>query len=143
MGTHPIFESDFDCLTETPCRTVSTVLIGTIRVRIRMRTQINLTIHRLINNRTIKLPTILLNMVAVKAPLHINQIRLVATPVLGMNFDHIYQKTIAVLNPWRTTDSAVINEVDLTGPFVNCMALGTAMLMVGKVQFGFIYGIGA
>jgi len=62
---------------------------------------------------------------------------------LGINFDHIYQKTIAVLNPWRTTDSAVINEVDLTGPFVNCMALGTAMLMVGKVQFGFIYGIGA
>ena len=86
---------------------------------------------------------------------------------LGINFDHIYQKTIAVLNPWRTTDSAVINEgmvfdrevskgfdyrriwikknekVDLTGPFVFCMALGSAMLMVGKVQFGYIYGIGA
>ena len=33
--------------------------------------------------------------------------------------------------------------VDLTGPFVFCMALGAAMLMVGKVQFGYIYGIGA
>ena len=86
---------------------------------------------------------------------------------LGINFDHIYQKTIAVLNPWRTTNSEVINEgirfklhfyyfyfifehiyknvckVDLTGPFVFCMALGAAMLMVGKVQFGYIYGIGA
>jgi len=62
---------------------------------------------------------------------------------LGINFDHIYQKTVAVLNPWRTTDSEVINEVDLTGPFVFCMALGSAMLMVGKVQFGYIYGIGA
>ena len=31
----------------------------------------------------------------------------------------------------------------MTGPFVFCMALGSAMLMVGKVQFGYIYGIGA
>ena len=62
---------------------------------------------------------------------------------LGINFDHIYQKTVAVLNPWKTTDSSVVNEVDLTGPFVFCMALGAAMLMVGKVQFGYIYGIGA
>ena len=37
----------------------------------------------------------------------------------------------------------MVNEVDLTGPFVFCMALGAAMLMVGKVQFGYIYGIGA
>ena len=62
---------------------------------------------------------------------------------MGINFDHIYQKTVAVLNPWKTTDSSVVNEVDLTGPFVFCMALGAAMLMVGKVQFGYIYGIGA
>ena len=81
---------------------------------------------------------------------------------LGINFDHIYQKTVAVMNPWKHTSSEVINEgtkpkltqnwpefdltkflVDLTGPFVFCMALGAAMLMVGKVQFGYIYGIGA
>ena len=62
---------------------------------------------------------------------------------LGINFDHIYQKTIAVLNPFKHTESAIVNEVDLTGPFVFCMALGTAMLMAGKVHFGYIYGIGA
>lgn len=62
---------------------------------------------------------------------------------LGINFDHIYQKTIAVLNPFRHTESSIVNEIDLTGPFVFCMALGTAMLMAGKVQFGYIYGIGA
>merc|ERR1712130_126299 len=62
---------------------------------------------------------------------------------LGINFDHIWQKTMAVMNPWKTTESSVVNEVDLTGPFVFCMALGAAMLMVGKVQFGYIYGIGA
>merc|ERR1711970_439535 len=33
---------------------------------------------------------------------------------LGINFDHIWQKTIAVLNPWKHTSSEVINEVDLT-----------------------------
>jgi len=62
---------------------------------------------------------------------------------LGINFDHIYQKTVAVLNPFKHTESAIVNEVDLTGPFVFCMALGTAMLMAGKVHFGYIYGIGA
>ena len=45
---------------------------------------------------------------------------------LGINFDHIYQKTVAVLNSFKHTESAIVNEVDLTGPFVFCMALGTA-----------------
>ena len=29
---------------------------------------------------------------------------------LGINFDHIYQKTVAVMNPWKHTSSEVINE---------------------------------
>merc|ERR1712212_889275 len=34
MGTHPIFESDFDCLTE--CPTVSTVQIGIIKTEVKV-----------------------------------------------------------------------------------------------------------
>ena len=33
---------------------------------------------------------------------------------LGINFDHIYQKTVAVMNPWKHTSSEVINEGNTT-----------------------------
>jgi len=61
---------------------------------------------------------------------------------LGINFDHIYQKTFAVLNPFRKTDSSIIKETDLTGPLCFCLALGATLLLGGKVSFGYIYGIG-
>nr|XP_009860868.1 protein YIPF5-like [Ciona intestinalis] len=61
---------------------------------------------------------------------------------LGINFDHIYQKTLAVLNPFTITDAGIIKETDLAGPLCFCLALGATLLLGGKVSFGYIYGIG-
>lgn len=61
---------------------------------------------------------------------------------LGINFDHIMQKTVAVLNPIKDPDAAILQESDLAGPLVFCMAFGGFLLLSGKVHFGYIYGIG-
>ncbi|XP_033631540.1 protein YIPF5-like isoform X2 [Asterias rubens] len=61
---------------------------------------------------------------------------------LGINFEHIYQKTLTVLNPLRETDPAAIHDSDLAGPLVFALAFGGTLLLAGKVQFGYIYGIG-
>lgn len=49
---------------------------------------------------------------------------------LGINFDHIYRKTLAVLNPFTVTDAKIINETDLAGPLCFCLALGATLLLV-------------
>uniref|UniRef100_A0A8C6TEE2 Protein YIPF n=1 Tax=Neogobius melanostomus TaxID=47308 RepID=A0A8C6TEE2_9GOBI len=49
---------------------------------------------------------------------------------LGINFDHIWQKTI-------------MNETDMAGPMVFCLAFGATLLLSGKIQFGYVYGISA
>lgn len=61
---------------------------------------------------------------------------------LGINFDHILQKTVAVLNPLKDPDAVILLETDLTGPLVFCLAFGSFLLLSGKIQFGYIYGIG-
>lgn len=61
---------------------------------------------------------------------------------LGVNFDHIRQKTMAVLNPLKQADASVIHDNDLAGPLVFCLMFGAALLLHGKIHFGFIYGIG-
>lgn len=61
---------------------------------------------------------------------------------LGINFDHILQKTVAVLNPLKDTDASILQETDLTGPLVFCLCFGAFLLLSGKVHFGYIYGIG-
>lgn len=60
---------------------------------------------------------------------------------LGINFDQIMQKTLAVINPLRTTDANILGESDLMGPLVFCMAFGCFLLLSGKIHFGYIYGI--
>ncbi|KAJ3583570.1 hypothetical protein NHX12_019770 [Muraenolepis orangiensis] len=60
---------------------------------------------------------------------------------LGINFDHIWQKTLTVLNPLKAADGSIMSETDLTGPVLFCVALGANLLMAGKVHFGYIYGI--
>ncbi|XP_062851170.1 protein YIPF5-like [Trichomycterus rosablanca] len=62
---------------------------------------------------------------------------------LGINFDHIWQKTLTVLNPMKPADGSIMNETDLTGPVLFCIALGATLLMAGKAHFGFVYGISA
>ena len=61
---------------------------------------------------------------------------------LGINFDHIKQKTLAVLNPVVTPDTTIMQDTDLAGPLVFCFIFGGSLLMAGKVHFGYIYGIG-
>lgn len=62
---------------------------------------------------------------------------------LGINFDHIYTKTKCVLNPFKQPDASIIHDEDLAGPLVFCIAYGFSLLLMGKIQFGYIYGITA
>ena len=62
---------------------------------------------------------------------------------LGVNLDHIYEKTVSVLNPLKQTDSHIMDDTDLAGPFLFCLAFGGCLLFHGKVQFGYIYGFSA
>ncbi|XP_025085571.1 LOW QUALITY PROTEIN: protein YIPF5-like [Pomacea canaliculata] len=61
---------------------------------------------------------------------------------LGINFDHIMQKTMTVLNPLKAADHSIMQDTDLAGPLVFCLAFGGSLLLSGKVHFGYIYGIG-
>ena len=61
---------------------------------------------------------------------------------LGINFDHITQKTMAVLNPLLDADHNIMQDTDLAGPLVFCVAFGGALMLTGKLHFGYIYGIG-
>ena len=61
---------------------------------------------------------------------------------LDINFEHIVQKTRAVMWPRRSKlDAAVINDSDFAGPILFALLLGTLLLFNGKVQFGYIYGV--
>ncbi|XP_043925081.1 protein YIPF5 [Protopterus annectens] len=60
---------------------------------------------------------------------------------LGINFDHILQKTLTVLHPLKAADGSIMNETDLAGPMVFCLAFGATLLLAGKIQFGYVYGI--
>ncbi|XP_060563208.1 protein YIPF5-like isoform X2 [Ruditapes philippinarum] len=61
---------------------------------------------------------------------------------LGINFDHIVQKTMAVLNPLKQTQHELMQDTDLAGPLVFCLAFGGSLMLSGKLHFGYIYGIG-
>lgn len=62
---------------------------------------------------------------------------------LGINFEHIFMKTKCVLNPVAKPDSSIIHDEDLAGPLVFCIAYGFTLLLMGKIQFGYVYGITA
>lgn len=59
-----------------------------------------------------------------------------ACPELGINFDHIWQKTLTVLNPMKPADGSIMNETDLTGPVLFCIALGFTLMMVSHNHTG-------
>ncbi|KAA8586735.1 hypothetical protein FQN60_000571 [Etheostoma spectabile] len=48
---------------------------------------------------------------------------------LGINFDHIWQKTLTVLHPMKAADGSIMNETDLAGPMVFCLAFGATLLL--------------
>eukprot|EP01029_Cantina_marsupialis_P028942 TRINITY_DN778223_c0_g1_i1.p1 TRINITY_DN778223_c0_g1~~TRINITY_DN778223_c0_g1_i1.p1 ORF type:complete len:238 (+),score=45.53 TRINITY_DN778223_c0_g1_i1:65-715(+) len=61
---------------------------------------------------------------------------------LGINFDHIYAKTMSVLIPTKTIPDSIIDDADLSGPIVFCFILGVCLLMSAKIHFGYIFGFG-
>jgi len=63
---------------------------------------------------------------------------------LGLNFDHIKRKTIAVLNPAaRTLDPEILEDCDFAGPIVFGLCLGLSLSLTGKWAFDYIYGFGS
>lgn len=65
---------------------------------------------------------------------------------LGIYPEHILQKTLSVLNPFRPSHrlrQEAAADADLAGPLVFCLAFGSLLLLTGKVHFNYIYGIGA
>ncbi|CAF1011554.1 unnamed protein product [Adineta ricciae] len=60
---------------------------------------------------------------------------------LGINFEHTYKKTKSVLNPFATSDTSILDDVDLAGPLVFCLAFAFSLLLLGKIHFGYVYGI--
>ncbi|CAN6634745.1 protein transport protein Yip1p [Trichomonascus vanleenenianus] len=60
---------------------------------------------------------------------------------LGVNFGHIQQKTMTVLNPFRSIDQHIMDDSDLAGPILFCLLFATFLLLSGKVHFGYIYGV--
>ncbi|KAK6957130.1 hypothetical protein Daesc_002415 [Daldinia eschscholtzii] len=60
---------------------------------------------------------------------------------LGINFDHIWSKTLAVLNPFGRIDQNIMDDSDLGGPILFFFLFGTFLLFSGKVHFGYIYGL--
>lgn len=61
---------------------------------------------------------------------------------LGINFEHIMLKTVAVLNPFKVTNANILQDADLAGPLVFGLAFGSLLLLSGKVHFSYIYGFG-
>ena len=59
---------------------------------------------------------------------------------LGVNFTDIWAKTLFILLPNKQIPKQTADDVDLGGPLLFCLLLGVALLLRGKVQFGFIYG---
>jgi hypothetical protein len=59
---------------------------------------------------------------------------------LGINFDHIFRKTLIVLFPNRRISEDIADDTDLAGPLCFALILGSCLLLKGKVHFGYIYG---
>ena len=80
---------------------------------------------------------------------------------LGINFDHIIQKSLTVLNPLSAVEPHIMDDADLAGPLVFCFVFASLLLLVratlfasswskltrhkwtqsGKPQFSYIYGV--
>ncbi|KAJ1304743.1 hypothetical protein OPQ81_005881 [Rhizoctonia solani] len=60
---------------------------------------------------------------------------------LGVNLSHIRAKSLAVLNPLGQVDEHIMDDADLAGPLIILLCLATCLLMSGRPQFGYIYGV--
>ena len=63
---------------------------------------------------------------------------------LGIDFDHIKEKTKLVLWPKRAklaSTSPIVMDDDFAGPLLFCLALASLLVFQGKIYFGNIYGV--
>ncbi|KAK0525083.1 hypothetical protein OC834_005299 [Tilletia horrida] len=66
---------------------------------------------------------------------------------LGINFSHILDKSLTVLNPLHSysashpKDAHMMDDTDLAGPLIFCFAFAMLLLLAGKSQFSYIYGV--
>ncbi|KAA0167622.1 hypothetical protein FNF27_07288 [Cafeteria roenbergensis] len=61
---------------------------------------------------------------------------------LGIDMSHIKQKLVAIVDPRSRVNMEAVQDGDLFGPILICLALGTTLLLRGQVHFGSIYGFG-
>ena len=50
-------------------------------------------------------------------------------------------QTLAVLNPFARIDQHLMDDTDLAGPLLFCVAFGTSLMLSGNLHFGYIYGL--
>lgn len=63
---------------------------------------------------------------------------------LEINLDQIMQKTWAVLTFKSLNDHKnILDDPDLAGPFVFLLTFGFLLLLTGKIQFGYVFGLGS
>lgn len=49
---------------------------------------------------------------------------------LGINFGHIWAKSMTVLNPLQRIDERIMDDADLAGPLIFCFCFATFLLLV-------------
>lgn len=60
---------------------------------------------------------------------------------LNINFRHMLQKTLSVLNPMRAPAKELVEDSDGWGPLMFALFFGASLLAAGKALFSFIYGL--
>lgn len=61
---------------------------------------------------------------------------------LGINVEHILLRMQGVAL-FKKLDEEILRDADLSGPLMICLTLGLALLLAGKLQFGYVYGLAA
>lgn len=61
---------------------------------------------------------------------------------LGINLEHIVMRMKGIAF-FKKLEEDVLRDADLSGPLVICLALGMFLMLAGKLQFGYIYGLAA
>lgn len=59
---------------------------------------------------------------------------------LGINLEHIILRMKGVAF-FKKLEEDILSDLDLSGPLCICLALGVCLLLAGKLQFGYIYGL--
>ncbi|ETK84253.1 hypothetical protein, variant [Phytophthora nicotianae CJ01A1] len=56
---------------------------------------------------------------------------------LGINFEHIWAKTVSVLLPTKQINEHILDDADLAGPLVFCFLFGMCLLLVRNIYLYF------